>query len=368
MRCRIKEVTYSRKVSQLILLTIIIIIIVAVSLLYTRKFISDRKSNEIHFVACEDGWKIALHRYLPRTDKKGLLPVILCHGLGANHFNFDIDDEHSLAMELAEDGYDVYLPDLRGNGLSRYAQWFRSGKWDIHFEDFIDQDIPAIINYITERTGNKQVHWIGHSMGGMVAYAFAQFEIAKKVRSITAVASPGHLGPIKADMVKLIKFSSILKIFPVLHQSFFARLWIPYMGLLKNDALGRTIYKRENMSSGVVRTAGVNLVSDQASTLMLQFADWVKFDDILTKDGYSYRENYDKIKSPFLFLTSQDDYFAPEECVRPVYETISSKRKKHVHFSERTGTTDYGHGDIVLGESAPLEVYPVIKQWLKELQ
>ena len=350
----------------MLLLIIICILVIATPLIFVRQYLSDRKADEIHFVDCTDGWKIALHRYLPRVEEKELLPVILCHGLGANHFNFDIDDGHSLAVELADLGYDVFFLDLRGCGASQYGQWFRQGKWDIRYEDFIHKDVPAAVDYITGKTGKKQVHWIGHSMGGMIAYGFAQFEIAKKFRSITAVASPGHLGPIKADMVKAIRFSFLLKIFPVIHQSFFARLLVPLMGFIKNDPLGQTVYKRENMSLEVIKTAGVNLVSDQPSTLLLQFANWVKFDDIFSSEGYSFRANYNKITVPFLFLTAKSDYFAPYECVRPVYEAISSKHKKHVHFSEKTGTTDYGHGDIVLGESAPLEVYPIIEQWLKE--
>ena len=45
---------------------------------------------------------------------KKATPVLLIHGLSANHRVFDLRREKSLAWALCEKGYDVWLLDLRG--------------------------------------------------------------------------------------------------------------------------------------------------------------------------------------------------------------------------------------------------------------
>ena len=47
---------------------------------------------ERHFGRTADGWTIALHRRRAAVHVPGRLPVLLCHGLGANRFNLDAPD------------------------------------------------------------------------------------------------------------------------------------------------------------------------------------------------------------------------------------------------------------------------------------
>ena len=96
---------------------------------------------------------------------------------------------------------------------------FYPGKWDICFDDFIEKDIPAAIDYVLNLTNQKKVHWVGHSMGGMVAYAFCQLETSKKIKSVCAVASPGNFLPLKRFFTPLMRIMFLAKPFPVLHQA-----------------------------------------------------------------------------------------------------------------------------------------------------
>jgi polyhydroxyalkanoate synthase len=334
--------------------------------LLAQRYVSDRKPDRVHYAQTVDGWPIALSRYLPKGEPKDGAPVILCHGLGANRFNFDLNDQVSFAKILSEQGYDTFLIELRGVGLSRRTQWFWPGKWDIRFEDFIDKDIPTAIDHVLKLTGKKKVHWVGHSMGAMVSYAFCQKETAKKIQSVSAVAGPGTFAPLIKTFRPFLNLAIILKIFPALHQSFFFKgFGVLSTALNLSTPYDRWVYNRKHVSKSTLRQAASSLIADLPTRLILQFGDWIKNGQITTSDQERFQENFDRIKVPFLFLSGENDRLVPFESVRYVYDRVSSKDKKHVHFSEESGTLDFGHGDIVVGEQAPVHVFPVILKWLR---
>ena len=51
--------------------------------------------GEFHNVVTDDGWRINVHHYAS-TLKPDNPPVIVCHGLSANHRCFEPDDERNL--------------------------------------------------------------------------------------------------------------------------------------------------------------------------------------------------------------------------------------------------------------------------------
>ena len=84
----------------------------------------------------------------------------------------------SLAVYLAERGHDVWVLELRGHGRSTpKPTWLETvlaqgrnegGSWSIM--KYIDHDLPSAIQYVRNHTHAKKVHWVGHSMGGIVLY------------------------------------------------------------------------------------------------------------------------------------------------------------------------------------------------------
>eukprot|EP00898_Chlorokybus_atmophyticus_P003641 jgi/Chlat1/4278/Chrsp29S04372 len=77
--------------------------------------------REVHHVVPRgSGWRLALHRYLPDSEApKRSHPVVLLPGLASNVITFDVSRETSLARHLAQLGFDTWVCELRGNGLSR---------------------------------------------------------------------------------------------------------------------------------------------------------------------------------------------------------------------------------------------------------
>ena len=76
--------------------------------------------------------------------------------------------ERSLAIELASEGYDVWLTNNRGTYQSNeHLKYTVKDKeyWNFTFHDFAMHDVPANVHYIREKTGHDQVIYIGHSQG-----------------------------------------------------------------------------------------------------------------------------------------------------------------------------------------------------------
>ena len=116
----------------------------------------------------DDGITLVAKRYM---NKNGI-PVILLHGFASNYYTWDIPGK-SLGKFLADHGYDVWLFNLRGHGEGEFQSGPSRGPGNWDFDTFAVYDVPAMIRKVMETTG-KRPFWIGHSMGGMLIYAYLE--------------------------------------------------------------------------------------------------------------------------------------------------------------------------------------------------
>jgi len=338
---------------------------VAVGALWARYYHADLDVDEVHFATTSDGWKVALHRYLPHRREEGIRPVVLCHGLGANRYNFDLGRGPSLARYLRERGHDVWVLELRGAGLSSRPRWFNGRRYTWNFDDFVERDIPAALDLVRKRTGADHLNWVGHSMGGILMYSYLQGEGREGIASAVAVSSPG-IFTLTSRIRPLHRLLRALLIFPAIHLEILARGAAPLLGRSKLLlALGGN--NPETMDGRAIRLVMGNLATDISKPLLRQFVDWVESGDIRTADRRrSYRDGYGEVQTPMLFLSGSIDALAPPESVRYVYDRIGSAEKELREFGRSGGdTVDYGHGDIMMGKRAEDKVFPVIEGWLK---
>ena len=83
--------------------------------------------------------------------------VVLCHGLAAAGRQFDTDAAYFAAL-----GYRVLVPDLRGHGQSGIPAPLGPQSFAI---SALADDMVAML----EHAGTGRVHWVGNSLGGIVA-------------------------------------------------------------------------------------------------------------------------------------------------------------------------------------------------------
>ncbi len=333
---------------------------------WRKRVAFDPGYREIHFAETSDGWRIALHRYPAIHPGRCSIPVVLCHGLGANRFNFDLGPEVSLARYLQDHGYDVWSMDLRGRGNSWYGgEDPRANRRGGTFDDYVERDAAAAVAYVRRKTGVDRVHWVGHSMGGLILYAFLQGDYAEQIASGVAIASPGDFSGM-GEIPYLASAFRGFRLLPFVPVSFLAAGLAPLLarfGLRR----ARLFVNPDNVETVIKERALCFLVSGISRGEVEQFSDWIRNGEFRSLDGgRSYRENLGRVKAPLLLMAGSADYLCPEETIEAVYRRISSHRKAFRVVGKRSGeTADYGHGDLLIGRRCREEVFPLVREWLE---
>src|SRR5688572_25084897 len=110
-------------------------------------------------VHASDGWELTMFHRAPAV-RRFEEPILLCHGLAANHRNLDLEPPYSIALYLAEAGFECFAVDWRGTGRSQGAPKGRRAS-DYCVDDHIQQDAPAFLQEVLRRTGAKKAFWVG---------------------------------------------------------------------------------------------------------------------------------------------------------------------------------------------------------------
>ncbi len=87
-------------------------------------------------------------------------PIILFHGCYQNHQLWLGESFTGLAPYLARQGYDVWLLDARGHGLSVVNEGFENNT----LGDYARYDIPAAVAFVNE-VCERSPYWLGHAEG-----------------------------------------------------------------------------------------------------------------------------------------------------------------------------------------------------------
>merc|ERR1712179_461790 len=116
--------------------------------------------SEAHEVPTDDGYLLTLHRiphgkdaHGSRKEDSGTKPVILLlPGLLLDSTIYVMNLPHqSLAYVLADNGFDVWIGNNRGNTHSKKHEFLSVNStqfWDFSYQEMAEYDLPAMIDYI----------------------------------------------------------------------------------------------------------------------------------------------------------------------------------------------------------------------------
>jgi pimeloyl-ACP methyl ester carboxylesterase len=310
-------------------------------------------------VPTEDGWTLKA-RYLAAEQRRFSEPVILCPGLANNFRMFDVSRPASLARALAAAGFDVYLVDLRGVHALRP----RGTRRDACVDDHVHFDVPALVKKALEHSGAARAFWVGHSLGGLVGLAAAQHPTLP-LAGLVAIGSPlffrhgsvtrallragigaGRIGPLRADW-------AMLPLAPL--AGWFAA---PFANGMVNQ---------RNVSGRTQRRAMASVFSPMWRSVLAQFHDWESHDAFRSTAGVDWRAGLSGVTAPTLLIAGSADLLADSEGMARALALVGAQDKSLLLFGKAHGhLEDYGHGDLLIGNTAAAEVFPALVQWLAQ--
>ncbi|XP_061051518.1 gastric triacylglycerol lipase isoform X3 [Eubalaena glacialis] len=169
--------------------------------------------SEMHKVITADGYVLQVYR-IPHgkndANHLGQRPVVLLqHGFLASATNWISNlPSNSLGFLLADAGYDVWLGNSRGNTWARTNLFYSPDSaefWAFSFDEMAKYDLPSTINFILNKTGQKKLHYVGHSQGttiGFIAFS-TNPTLAQKIKAFYALAPVATVKYTKSQLNKL---------------------------------------------------------------------------------------------------------------------------------------------------------------------
>ena len=139
-----------------------------------------------------------------------------------------------LARYLSLRGFDVWSLDLRGHGQSEKPKFFDSQYYAWGFEDFLKEEIPLALDYLRENALTKQIHWIGHSMGGVLLYCFLALGNSSQIKSGVIIGSSLDYSSSESGLRKIKKFKNLIRILRVIPLGITSKILSVFVGYCFN--------------------------------------------------------------------------------------------------------------------------------------
>ena len=311
-----------------------------------------------------DGWEIALTRYRAQGEVKGR-PVLLCHGISANDRNMDLDEQHSLARWFASHGREAWTMSLRATGGSDGIDPARGRPGPIFFDDYWKHDLPAAIAFVRATSGADTIDYVGHSMGGMVLYAYLS-QGGQGVHAASTLGSPTRLDwgtPLEALLQSVAP--AFVTANGTIPSSGGAGLVNPVQTFFDDGPLERFFYNPLSTTHQTWSRLLSYGTADVAGGTAVQLLALVRTGKFASADGsIDFRRDMAKIVTPVQVVAGRLDRIALAPAVRDGYRALGGPREWVLVTRANGASVEYGHMDLVIGEKASVEVWPKVLRFL----
>ncbi len=280
---------------------------------------------------------------LEDDELKKLPSILLIHGSVENGRIFYSIAEKGFGSYLAQNGFDVFVVDLRGKGESKPTI---NSKSTFGQTEYILEDLPAFANKVREIKGHFPSYWAAHSWGGVLIPAFMlRFpQIAEATKKMVFFGSK-----------RRIRTKGIEKI-------------------LKIDLFWNLIGRISTKTIGYLPTTKIGFGTDNESREFIRESNkWIKEDKWICKDKFDYQSNFQNVKQkkeyfpPILHIAAANDTILgnPNDVKLLMQEIDNQKDEFWLLSKSNQNLHDYDHNNMLTHKDAINDHFPKILEWLQ---
>lgn len=114
---------------------------------------------------------------------------------------------------MADKGYDVWMGNARGNTYSKnHTKWDPDADaddfWKFSWHEIGYYDLPAMIDYILDKTGVDSVYYAGHSQGTTSFYVMTSKrpEYNNKIKVQISLAPIAYMNHMTSPLMQLLSY------------------------------------------------------------------------------------------------------------------------------------------------------------------
>lgn len=247
-------------------------------------------------------------------------------------------------------------------------------KYDWDFDHYLEEDIPAVMEYVKMQTKPKdgKLLAIGHSMGGILLYARLSrcgFDgrdpelaaIVTLASSLDYTSSKSSLklllplaDPAQALNVPVVPLGALLSAaYPLSSRPPYVFAW-----------LNNLISSEDMMHPELLEKLVLNNFCTIPAKLLLQLTTAFREGGLCNRSGsFLYKDHLLKSQVPVLALAGDQDLICPPEAVYDTAKLFHENLVTYKVFGQPEGP-HYAHYDLVGGRLAVDQVYPCIAEFL----
>ena len=268
---------------------------------------------------------------LGRADAPGSrgVPVILLHGSFTNRRFWFSPKGIGFGAHLARAGFDVWIPEMRGHGLSPRNSSYRHNR----VMDYARYDLPAIAEFVLEQTAQAP-HTMGHSLGGVI---------------LAAAAGGGYLEQRSAASLTLLGAQV-------------SRIYLP----LKFPPLE---WGGHLLLSCMPHLSGMRLRRGPEDEPIGVARDALRWHGLFGRFGAG-RENWWQglaaVRIPVLAVSAEGDRQDPPAACERLLRQFGSASREHLCLGPKNGfASAFGHVEMLISKAAQRDVWPLLVDWLQ---
>ncbi|KAM7276253.1 hypothetical protein ACFE04_018119 [Oxalis oulophora] len=249
-------------------------------------------------------------------------------------------------------------------------------KYDWDFDHYLEEDVPAVMEYIKEQCKPKdgKLLAIGHSMGGILLYAMvsrfgSEGKDPKLAAAVTLASSLDYTSsnsklkllvpladPAQAFNVPVVPLGALLSAaYPLSSRPPYILSWL-------NDLISA----EDMMHPELLEKLVLNNFCTIPAKLILQLTTAFREGGLRDRSGkFFYKDHLHKSNIPILAVAGDRDLICPPKAVEETAKLLPENLVTYKVFGE-PGGPHYAHYDLVGGRLAVEQIYPCIVEFISQ--